>query len=754
MRRRRPAGRRRGPRSPPRLAGRLRRRSAAGRRRRPGRRGRARSTCWPTPPGGSAGSTTASRPASRPTAPTRSSATTAGPGSARCGSTSTTAFRARPAIAGGWLRRARRALDDDPECVEHGALLLREAERPTAAASSTRPPALAARCVDLGRRLRSADLEAEALQTIGRVLIDHGRVDRGPGPPRRGDALRRRGPARPVLDRQGVLQPDQRLRGARRPAPGRGVDRGHRRGGRSEHPFAIFPGHLPRPPGRRARPAGRAGRRRAGGEPRRATSCSAATSPTPPPPSPRSATSAAASATSTGPRRRSPGPRSCAGGACAGARAAAPGPGPGRRRGRRSSPAAWPASRRTGSPGPALLPAVVQIAVAAGDLDAAEASVDGARGDRRRLRHARPRTPSAALARGRLAARRRATPTAAATLREAAAALAGARGALRGGHHAHPARPGAARGRATRTAAAQSFAAARALFDQIGARLDARRVGRRPVPPVAAPGRPHRPRGRGAAAHRRRPVQQGDRRRAPPQREDRRPGTSRTSSPRSACPPGRPPPPSPSSTTSSAARRSTHGVSTPAARQPEWGCRRCRLPPASPRPWPGAPRTGSGSCSPAPTWRSPAGSSSSATGRRSTSSTRSAPATARSFRAWEALDEPGRASLEQQLVGLATDTNTATGALAVPSDYVEVVVTRPPLRGAGKKSSGPTGAPSRSCGKVFFVARRNQRRKAKVTAGDISRSGPSISAGQSLFRSLPGSVAQRPAERLGRPSPS
>ena len=37
-------------------------------------------------------------------------------------------FRARPAIASGWLQRARRALEDDVESVEHGALLLREAE--------------------------------------------------------------------------------------------------------------------------------------------------------------------------------------------------------------------------------------------------------------------------------------------------------------------------------------------------------------------------------------------------------------------------------------------------------------------------------------------------------------------------------------------------------------------------------------------------------------------------------------------------
>jgi ubiquinone/menaquinone biosynthesis C-methylase UbiE len=46
-------------------------------------------------------------------------------------------------------------------------------------------------------------------------------------------------------------------------------------------------------------------------------------------------------------------------------------------------------------------------------------------------------------------------------------------------------------------------------------------------------------------------------------------------------------------------------------------------------------------------------------------------------RAWAALDEAGRSSLEEQLVGLAAAANRRSdGALAVPSDYVEVVVTR------------------------------------------------------------------------------
>jgi hypothetical protein len=38
------------------------------------------------------------------------------------------AICARPAAANGWLRRARRALDADTECVAFGNLLLREAE--------------------------------------------------------------------------------------------------------------------------------------------------------------------------------------------------------------------------------------------------------------------------------------------------------------------------------------------------------------------------------------------------------------------------------------------------------------------------------------------------------------------------------------------------------------------------------------------------------------------------------------------------
>jgi ATP/maltotriose-dependent transcriptional regulator MalT len=85
------------------------------------------------------------------------------------------AFRASPAIAGAWLRRARRALEADEECPEFGALLLREAEVTDGGGDYETAASLAERGVELGRRLRSADLEAEGLQTWGRVLINQGR---------------------------------------------------------------------------------------------------------------------------------------------------------------------------------------------------------------------------------------------------------------------------------------------------------------------------------------------------------------------------------------------------------------------------------------------------------------------------------------------------------------------------------------------------------------------------------------------------
>lgn len=91
------------------------------------------------------------------------------------------AICARPSIASGWLRRARRALDGDPACVEYANLLLREAETAHGGDDLDRALQLVTTALDLGQRLRSTDLEAEALQTKGRILIDQGRIDEGMG---------------------------------------------------------------------------------------------------------------------------------------------------------------------------------------------------------------------------------------------------------------------------------------------------------------------------------------------------------------------------------------------------------------------------------------------------------------------------------------------------------------------------------------------------------------------------------------------
>lgn len=90
-------------------------------------------------------------------------------------------MRARPAMASGWLRRARRAVGDDPGSVAYGALLLREAEAAHGSGDFDRAAALATEVIELGRTLPSAELEAEALQTKGRVLIDQGDVATGMG---------------------------------------------------------------------------------------------------------------------------------------------------------------------------------------------------------------------------------------------------------------------------------------------------------------------------------------------------------------------------------------------------------------------------------------------------------------------------------------------------------------------------------------------------------------------------------------------
>ncbi len=90
-------------------------------------------------------------------------------------------LKAHPSIASGWLRRARSALKADTASVEFGDLMLREAEVAHGSGELDRATALARDALALGRRLSSIDLEAAALQTIGRLLIDAGNPTDGLG---------------------------------------------------------------------------------------------------------------------------------------------------------------------------------------------------------------------------------------------------------------------------------------------------------------------------------------------------------------------------------------------------------------------------------------------------------------------------------------------------------------------------------------------------------------------------------------------
>jgi ATP/maltotriose-dependent transcriptional regulator MalT len=88
-------------------------------------------------------------------------------------------FRAQPSIAGAWLRRARQRLDGDTECAEYGNLVLREVEVMHGRGQLEEATVHVHDALELGRRLRDPDIEAEAQQALGRVLIDRGNAREG-----------------------------------------------------------------------------------------------------------------------------------------------------------------------------------------------------------------------------------------------------------------------------------------------------------------------------------------------------------------------------------------------------------------------------------------------------------------------------------------------------------------------------------------------------------------------------------------------
>jgi len=88
------------------------------------------------------------------------------------------AFRGEPAVAQGWLRRARRLLGDDTDCAEYGWLLMREADAILSSDAAGAVQASAA-ATALARRHSDVDLENVALSLEGLARVAAGEVRDG-----------------------------------------------------------------------------------------------------------------------------------------------------------------------------------------------------------------------------------------------------------------------------------------------------------------------------------------------------------------------------------------------------------------------------------------------------------------------------------------------------------------------------------------------------------------------------------------------
>ncbi len=88
-------------------------------------------------------------------------------------------FRGAGAVAGGWLARARRLLDDLEPCPEHGWLDLFAAHETLERHDHVAARRLAGQARGLGRQLAQLDLEMFGLATEGVAMVAAGEVDAG-----------------------------------------------------------------------------------------------------------------------------------------------------------------------------------------------------------------------------------------------------------------------------------------------------------------------------------------------------------------------------------------------------------------------------------------------------------------------------------------------------------------------------------------------------------------------------------------------
>ncbi len=87
--------------------------------------------------------------------------------------------KGEPSVATGWVRRARRHLTSEPECIERGYLAITEADEAQGRGDFEQARTLADQSIELGQRLNSPDLVAMGIQTLGRIHIAQGKVREG-----------------------------------------------------------------------------------------------------------------------------------------------------------------------------------------------------------------------------------------------------------------------------------------------------------------------------------------------------------------------------------------------------------------------------------------------------------------------------------------------------------------------------------------------------------------------------------------------
>jgi class 3 adenylate cyclase len=83
------------------------------------------------------------------------------------------------AVAAGWQGRAERVLQNEPECVAHGYLALAKGGKAEGAGDFAGADELYGTALDIGTRLGDRDLQAYALLSQGMVLVAGGRVEEG-----------------------------------------------------------------------------------------------------------------------------------------------------------------------------------------------------------------------------------------------------------------------------------------------------------------------------------------------------------------------------------------------------------------------------------------------------------------------------------------------------------------------------------------------------------------------------------------------